>query len=613
MITLMHKIAPVVFWIVLVTFVGTIFFAWGMDFAQKDRMGNAIGKIGDKKIPLRAFFSQVETERERLRMNTQGEISEQQNRMIPRQVWEREVQRYLHEEMFKQMKLGGTSEEIFNYLSKNPPQEIMNHPHFMTDSVFDTAKFVQFLNTPESFDNPGMLELELQIKNFIVPMLKLKGLVEIGVIPSKDEIAQAYRDQYEKTVFEYAKVLPASFPVSGSEITDAMIAVYYKENPDTFTTDAQAELYFVRMPKVATAYDEKTFYDELIAIKDRVKNGETTFEEEAKAESDDEASAVKGGELGWFSKGMMVPQFEAAVWSLQPGIISDPVKTNFGYHLILVDDREMKKDSVIRIKAKHILRKVIPTGETIDSLEEFVDSLRKVMLEKGIKEAVKGQKDIVVDSTGLFKKGDMVEGIGYLNGMFNFVFPLGTDEQDKEKISERLENDRAFYLLSVKRKTKKGIQPLAAIKDDIIAILRDKLQTEKARVHAEMVYKKASEKQQLSLASLKGTDSLVIFGKTDTVTRKQYIPDIGYDNGAVEVAFALPEGALSRVVETDRSFYIIKPLWKTTVDTIPWDSYQMQQVKMSLSEQNKKNAYMDWYLSYRQSKKIEDYLDKFFE
>jgi peptidyl-prolyl cis-trans isomerase C len=66
--------------------------------------------------------------------------------------------------------------------------------------------------------------------------------------------------------------------------------------------------------------------------------GGTTFEELATAESDDRASASRGGELGWFTKGQMVPEFEQAVFGGKPGELSPVVRTQFGYHIIKVDE-----------------------------------------------------------------------------------------------------------------------------------------------------------------------------------------------------------------------------------------------------------------------------------
>ena len=608
MIQEMRKNAPAIMLVVIISFVGgTIFFGWGMGFDRSSKTEKYVGKIGKEKIPVARFYRQVEMEREKLRMNSEGQVTPQQMRMVPRQVWETEVSRILHQKVFRELALSGSPDEVFEHLKKNPPPGITQHPRFQTDSIFDTTKYIQFLNDPQSFEDPGLVQLESYTREVIIPMETLKRLVETGVVPTKAEIERAYQDEYDKIVFEYAKVTPSSFDVDSSKITETMIESYYKANPDTFSEDAQAELYFIRFPKVATDEDERVYLSELIEIKKRIDEGASTFEEEAKIESDDEASAVNGGDLGWFKRGQMVPEFEEAAFSIEPGTISDPVKSDFGYHLILVEGKE-EEEGIPSVKAKHILRKIQPTAETLDSLEEYIETLRKTTLEKGFFETVADSGNLPVDSTGLFKKGDMISGIGYLTGAYLFAF---SNDEEAEKVSERMENDFGFYLLTVKRRTEKGLLPLTDVSERIFLTLRDSLQTEKARAYLEKTGSTLAAES--SLASLKDTDSLLTSGVTDTVARKIFIPDVGYNNPAVSAAFSVPVGKVSKVVEADRAFFIVKPLWKDIVDSIPWGSDAVYRVSYALIEESRKNVYMNWYINYRKKIDIEEKLDQFFE
>lgn len=92
-------------------------------------------------------------------------------------------------------------------------------------------------------------------------------------------------------------------------------------------------------PNTTSEADRQAAKEKLLQIKARVVAGETTFAQEAERNSEC-PSGKEGGSLGWFGKGMMVPEFDAAVFSMQVGAISDLIETQFGYHLIYKTDEE---------------------------------------------------------------------------------------------------------------------------------------------------------------------------------------------------------------------------------------------------------------------------------
>lgn len=113
------------------------------------------------------------------------------------------------------------------------------------------------------------------------------------------------------------------------KITDAQIKAYYDKNHAQFDKPAMARARHILVPDLKTA--QKVEAD--------LKSGKD-FAAEAKQYSTDPGSRDKGGELGWFRKGQMVPAFESYAFTAPIGKISAPVKSPFGYHIIQVEERK---------------------------------------------------------------------------------------------------------------------------------------------------------------------------------------------------------------------------------------------------------------------------------
>jgi parvulin-like peptidyl-prolyl isomerase len=134
-----------------------------------------------------------------------------------------------------------------------------------------------------------------------------------------------------------------------------LASTYAKETliPSTKATDAEIDAYIAKHPELDTKQTRAKAEDVL----KRVKAGED-FAKLAKEFSTDPGSKDKGGDLGWFGKGQMVPEFDKAAFALQPGQVSDVVESQFGYHIIKVEEKKTEtKDGKPeeQVHARHIL------------------------------------------------------------------------------------------------------------------------------------------------------------------------------------------------------------------------------------------------------------------
>jgi parvulin-like peptidyl-prolyl isomerase len=143
---------------------------------------------------------------------------------------------------------------------------------------------------------------------------------------------------------------------------DAALHAYYDAHKDDMA-EVHARHILIRFKgsKVPLRLNEKDLTEEEALAKAQEVRAEIVagakFEEVAKAESDDVGSGENGGDLDPFTKGKMVPQFEAAAFALPIGQLSDPVKSDFGYHLILVESRKPKS---LADATPEILQKIGP-------------------------------------------------------------------------------------------------------------------------------------------------------------------------------------------------------------------------------------------------------------
>ena len=204
----------------------------------------------------------------------------------------------------------------------------------------------------------------------------------------KAELEDVIREQL--IVDKMRKTITDGMTVSPAEVR----AFYYsiaKDSLPLFTSEATVGQ-IVRKPETNPGVREQILA-QLLQFKQDIGTGKSTFAELAKEYSEDPGSATQGGDLGFFRRGELAPEYEATSLNLRPGEISDPIETQFGFHMIQL--LEIKGST---FNTRHILRIPKATDGDIQKAERYLDSLKKEILAGKI-EFSKAAKEYSQDRT----------------------------------------------------------------------------------------------------------------------------------------------------------------------------------------------------------------------
>ena len=196
---------------------------------------------------------------------------------------------------------------------------------------------------------------------FVNFKLKVREAIELGLDTNPVFIKEleGYRKQLAKP---YLK---------NNEFDTHMLTESYNR----ISKDINASHILIATNENATNKEERDAYKKAIEIRKSIIEGEISFSEAAKDNSDDRSAVSNGGDLGYFTAFMMVYDFETAAYETAIDDISDPIKTKYGYHLIRVND---KRDAVGQVQVAHIMFKT-GIGADKTSIDDAKDKIDKVI------------------------------------------------------------------------------------------------------------------------------------------------------------------------------------------------------------------------------------------
>jgi peptidyl-prolyl cis-trans isomerase D len=329
-------------------------------------------------------------------------------------------------------------------------------------------------------------------------------------------------------------------------VPDADVEAFYKQNQQQYTTPAQARASHILFK--TEGKDENPVRIEAEAVLKRAKAGED-FAALARQYSEDDSNKDRGGDLDYFGRGRMVPEFEAAALALKNGDISDLVKTQFGFHIIkMVDNQpevvrpldQVKPEIVDQLQWQKAQQAAEAQAETLASDAKTPADLERLARERNIE----------FRESGLFSTTEPIDSLGVQPELASTMFGLKEGE-----VSAPQRVARGWVIGTVSGRQEAYVPTLAEVKDKVREdVVRDKaaaLAKERAAAIA------AGLKTARDFAATAKKYNLEV-KPTELIARGAAIPDIGMSEEVDKAAFSLPINGVSDPITTPSGTAIVR-------------------------------------------------------
>ncbi len=402
---------------------------------------------------------------------------------------------------------------------------------------------------------------QLRLEYALVEAAPLKVAVSVTDDDVKARFEQQ-RESYrvpEKRVVSYLLVDPDALRARVT-VTDAEAEGYYREHQDEFKEAEQVCASHILVKVQGPQSQEGHAADEARRIATGLlekARGAADFAELARVSSEDQGSASRGGDLGCFTRGRMVPEFENAAFSLEAGQLSELVQSSFGYHIIRVQAHRPESVPALS-QVKERIRQTLLAQRVQALAVERVAAITAALASGGSLEKVAAEQGFSVQKSAAFERGQAPAPISAPQ-LAARAFELKPGETDREGAA--VPRGYAFFSLA-------EVQPSRL----------PEFKEAQERVRADLVEERAFAAAHEKAAGLRtraekeGLEkAAAAFGVTrketpQLVARGQALGDLGSLAALDEAAFALAPQALSAPVRAPAGFAVLRLLEKKPAD-----------------------------------------------
>jgi peptidyl-prolyl cis-trans isomerase D len=332
-------------------------------------------------------------------------------------------------------------------------------------------------------------------------------------------------------------------------------------------------------------------------IYNAIKNGKD-FAQLARENSAEPGSGSRGGDVGWFNKGKMVKPFEIASFKAKAGELLQPVKSDFGYHIIKVHERDNRE-----VKFSDIHMQIRISSKTRNNISQQAQDFA-YLAKEGDFEKEAAQSKLNVQETSPFQKDGGISGIGMNTSVNKFAFSnkLGT-------VSQLFSINNGYGVFKISEVKEAGVRPFDEVKTVVEARVKRNKKIEKLKSIASDIRKSLSTTDSLQILTQK--NSKISTQHLAAINLSGYIPGVGRDLGFIGGISNMKSGEISSPIETQRGIYLIKLLNKTQFDSTQFASQRINMRNQVLME--KRNRFFtQWMEQLKKNANIVDNRDQFY-
>ena len=553
-----------------------------------------IAQINGEDISPDYFNQLVSQQLEQARSNGQ-KLNDFQIRRARDTAWDNMLQDVLVSQEVKRLNISASDEEVMYHLENNPPPFLQQNPSFQTDGVFDWDKYRTALASPQGDE---WLPIEAFMKNTYVPNFKLQKLLDESIIITERNIKNEFIKRNVNYTISGIHITSGKVPVEESEPSDSEIREEYNKSKSDFKHDELRSVSYVSWKKEPAKNDSVSVQKLATAIYERAKEGEEFATLANEYSVDPGNQGTKGGDLGWFGKGQMVKEFEKAAFTAKKGEIIEPVKSNFGYHIIYVRDKKVENGEE-KVLASHILLKIEISSTTLSNLKRDATLFSYDAQDNGFSSAVSEHNLDIVNHKKMNEEGFSIKGLGGLRAAVRFAFNNKVGD-----VSDILENDQYFSVFTLDTIISPGFKSYEEVQAQIKSTLK------KTKVMAATLDEANKLLLSISGNDMKLDDAIDDDSELDAVKNEskqlvQGFTSIGRSNYVTGALLAAKPGEILGPLETARGHAIIELKEISVFDSTEYE-VQKESIRKTIFNQKQNQFFQAWLDDLKENAEIVD-------